>query len=63
MKKALLLSIITVSTFVISGCSSSQDTPQPQITTYTLDSEFSEKFDVCKKDPTSCNLDRDAVIE
>ncbi len=65
MKKTILLITITMSTLIITGCGSTQNTVSNTVpaTPYTISAEFAEQFEACEKNPRSCDLDRDSVIE
>ena len=66
MKKSLILTWILLSTLVITGCGSSKTSwwsDSTPLTPYEISDQFAEQFKVCETNPSSCDLNRDAVIE
>ncbi len=66
MKKVLILTSILLSTVIVTGCSSSTPTwssDTAPTSPYAVSDQFAEEFKACETNPSSCDLDRDAVIE
>ena len=65
MKQLTSITLLTLSALILTGCNSSDTatTTGESDSPYTISAKFAEQFKRCESDPTSCDLNRDAVIQ